>query len=56
MDVNVLEVRSIGILKLHHTTEEALTNSVIEQEVEKMRLKRRIKELEEYLNLIAFFL
>jgi hypothetical protein len=48
--VDVSGVRPSGLLKLHITTGDALAHSISEQELENIRLKRRISELEDTLS------
>jgi hypothetical protein len=49
-EVDVSGVNPQGLLKLHITTGDALAHSISEQELENIRLKRRISELEDTLS------
>lgn len=49
-EIDVLGFGPFGILKLHQTTRDALSHLVTEKEVENLRLKKRIHDLEEALS------
>jgi hypothetical protein len=49
-EVDVSGVGPSGILKLHLTTGDALSHSITEHELENIRLKKRISELEDALS------
>jgi hypothetical protein len=48
--VDVSGVGPSGLLKLHITTGDALSHSISKQELENIRLKRRIRELKDTLS------
>lgn len=56
IEVDIFEVGATRLLHLHQTIGEALTYSIMEQEVENMRLKKRINKLEEALNPTPLFM
>jgi hypothetical protein len=49
-EVDVSGVGPLGLLKLHITTGDTLSHSISEQELENIKLKRRITELEDALS------
>jgi hypothetical protein len=49
-EVDVLGVRPSRLLKLHFTIGDALAHSISEQELDNVKLKRRISELGDALN------
>jgi hypothetical protein len=53
-EVDVSRVRPPRLLKLHIFTGDALAHSILEQEMENIKLKIRINELEETLSLKPF--
>jgi hypothetical protein len=54
--VDVSSIGTYGILKLHLTIGDTLAHSISEQELENIKLKRRISELEDALSPKLLFL